>query len=102
LTAASIEGNWDWEASCAGEQWQGGMTFHAVSATGFVGEFTKGHEGSVVGTITGSRLSFVRNFRGIVKQTWTAPVTRAGATLRIQGPFTDPLRSQCRFSATKG
>jgi hypothetical protein len=102
VTAATIEGNWDWEATCKGEQWQGGMILHAASATGFTGEFSKGHDGSIVGTISGNRVSFVRNWRGLVKQTWTASVTNAGSTLRMQGPFTDPVRSECRFSARKG
>jgi hypothetical protein len=102
VTAASLEGNWDWEASCTLGQWQGGMTLHAVSATAFSGEFNKGHTGSIAGTINGNRLSFIRTWMGMIKQNWTAPVTYAGSSLRMQGPFTDPTRSGCRFSATKG
>ena len=102
VTAASLEGNWDWEASCTTGQWQGGMTLHAVSATAFSGEFNKGHVGSVNGTINGNRLSFIRTWMGIIRQNWSAPVTYAGSSLRMQGPFTDPIRSGCRFSATKG
>jgi hypothetical protein len=102
MTAASLEGNWDWEASCTVGQWQGGMTLHAVSATKFSGEFNKGHIGSIAGTINGNRLSFIRTWMGIIKQNWTAPVTSAGSSLRMQGPFTDPTHSGCRFSATKG
>ena len=101
-TSASIAGSWDWEASCSSESWQGGMILRASSSTEFTGEFSKGHSGSLVGTVKGNRVAFVRDWHGIVKQQCTGTLSGPpGAKLRMQGPFTDPNRAGCRFSATK-
>jgi hypothetical protein len=87
LTAASIEGSWDWEASCKGEQWQGGMTLHAVSVTGFTGEFSKGHEGPG----TGEALLFFDDRRG--------PCIVSFYVFRSSGYSRHPLSRRCNREA---
>lgn len=93
----SVSGSWDWEASCAsGGTWQGGLTLSATPAGGLSGAFGKGHMGSIVGTVSGNRVSF---YRAMYKQQWTGTLSGSGG--RMSGPVSDPARSGCRFSASR-
>lgn len=96
----SVSGSWDWEASCAsGGTWQGGLNLSASPSGNLSGAFGKGHMGSIVGSVSGNRVSF---YRAMYKQQWTGTLSGSGGTgLRMSGPVSDPARSGCRFSATR-
>ncbi len=104
ILSAGVVGSWDWEASCSeghfkGE-WKGGMNIREISPDNIVGEFTKGHLGGIEGRVSGRQISFVREIAGLVQQKWNASLA-GGAKPKMQGTFTTPGASGCRFSATK-
>ncbi len=99
VTAADLAGNWDWSANCnLSGPWKGGFNLSETSATGFVGEMTKGHQGSLKGTVHGNRMSFRRVWLVLV-QFWSGSLSRSGSSWKWKGSLTG--NEDCTFTATR-
>jgi hypothetical protein len=99
--AAQVAGTWQWDAACGASSWRGNFVLREISSTQIAGEFGGGHIGSLQGTATGGRVSFVRTFFGM-QQEWTGSLSReSGSKMKLQGPFTDAFHKGCQFTATK-
>ncbi len=114
-TAAELRRNpqelprtWHWSAVCESGRYKGSYTgqwiISSQDTTGNVsGKFT-GHAGNFRGSITRSRVHFVRTFRRgrAIKQEWVGALsegTKSGqAILKVSGTLTDP-EGGCNFTA---
>jgi hypothetical protein len=102
---------WHWSAVCQKGKYKGSYTGQWViskqDAAGNVsGKFAGGHTGYFEGSITRSRVHFLRTFKrnGTRKQEWfgiLSLVSKSGKTgLKISGTFTDPaVPGGCSFNA---
>jgi hypothetical protein len=100
ISASSLAGSWNWDASCTGKQWNGEMTLRASSSSDFAGEFSK--LGTVKGSVKGSRISFTRDWSGLLHQEFNGTVSQSPrGTLRMNTRVIYAGHTNCRFSATK-